>query len=247
MKRIMILGDSWGRGEWAPGKTREPILHGGTAQYLREAGHQVSNNSMGSSTNQTQLDRLGPEHPNRHRSLLEAEVILWFFTDPLRDLVNSSNLGVDLDGFDLVGYQHQPRTMDTYRRINDHLCRHTLAHMARLSQGRTVLMVGGVSPVPAWTTEVYPEWRVVTRDWVRWLVPHTKVSMAHSNRTYNYPDCDEELLEFHEQNEEKSAGFRWRAEHRPASDEHKWFWPDGAHPNREAHQKLTQELILPLL
>jgi hypothetical protein len=71
--------------------------------------------------------------------------------------------------------------------------------------------------------------------------------MAHNNRTWRYEDCDEEMLDFHERCEEVSFMFRWRAELRTGSMEQRYWWPDGVHPNRLAHQRLTQELILPLL
>ena len=247
------MGCSWACGEWVQGDNPHAgrVMHTGTRQYLEEAGHRVISAADPGSSNWAQLNRLEPHHPLQRPGspsrLADIDVILWFWTDPLRDLINTQFLGQDLTGFDLVGEHHQPRTMADYVAVQDHLSRATMAHMERLAQGRPVLIVGGVAPVPEWTRDLYPKWVVVVRDWVRWLVPDTKVSMAHNNRCWQYEDCDEEMLDFHERSEEGSFMFRWRAQHRTGSMEQRYWWPDGVHPNRLAHQRLTQELILPLL
>jgi len=241
MKRVLIMGDSWACGEWQGKFPHSRVVHPGTRRYLEEAGHDVITVADPGASNWAQLNRLASHQGS-------TEVIVWFFTDPLRDLMqDGGRLGVDLTGFDLVGEHHQPRTRATWDGVRDLLARNSLARMAGLAQGRTVLMVGGVAPVPAWTRQVYPAFGVVTEDWVRWLIPDTRASMTHNNKNWRYPDVDEELLAFHEQAEQRAFQFRWRAEDNASSLERLYWWPDGVHPNRLAHQRLTQELILPLI
>jgi len=256
MKTVMIVGDSWACGEWQwtasdPDGRSGSVVHPGTRQYLEEAGHGVIMVADPGASNWAQLDRLEPYHalqqPGSRHMLTDTDVILWFLTDPFRDLMNRQFLDIDLTGLALTGDEHQPRDRASYDAAWDLLMRNSLAHMARLAQGRPVLMVGGVAPVPAWTRQVYPEWRVVTEDWVRWLIPDSQASMTHNNRNWRYTDCDEELLGFHEQAEQQAFMFRWRAQNNANSLERRYWWPDGTHPNRLAHQRLTQELILPLL
>lgn len=245
MTNIMILGDSWACGEWLHRRTgsigaadwtySHQVAHAGTAQYLREAGHRVISVAEVGASNWAQVDRVRPHHAlqrDRHSggNLADADVVLWFITDPLRDLGD-----------------HQPTTMAEFQARPDQLLAETMMTLRGVVGDRPVWLVGGVGAVPTWVRDQHPGWGVIVPDLVRWLMPASTVSTVHLNRTWRYGDCDPVLLDHHEAEEQRAAQFRWRAEHRRASDEHRYFWPDACHPNREAHRRLTQELILPLL
>jgi len=244
MTRIMIMGDSWARGEWGKGSDDQyQVLHPGTRRFLEEAGHSVISVADAGTSNWAQLDRISPHHSlQRNRdsggNLADADLVLWFVTDPLRDLRDLNDLK-DQDSW--------YTTMADFQTRPDSLLEGNMDTLRGLVGDRPVWIVGGVGVIPSWVQARHPRWRVIVPDLMRWLVPGSDVSVMHLNRCWRYENCDEELLDYHEKQEQRVSNFRWRAEHRPASDEHKWFWPDGAHPNREAHRKLTQELILPLL
>ena len=229
MTSMMILGDSWACGEWGDHEGHYQNTHGGTAHYLREAGHEVISMADGGASNWSQLDRISPHHAMGH-NLQDAEVVLWFITDPLRDPQDS-----------------QPGTMRDLHMKQTQLLTDSMTTLASLVGDREVWLVGGVGVVPAWVKTRHPGWRVIVPDLLRWLVPASEVSAMHLNRTWRYGDCDSALLDHFEIEEQRVASFRWRAEHRRDSDEHRLFWPDGSHPNREAHRLLTEQLILPLL
>jgi hypothetical protein len=239
MTNIMIMGDSWACGEWGgrgtPGGYR--LLHPGTELYLREAGHSVRSVAAGAGTNWAQVDRMSPHHPYQRdrggpHSSRDTEVIIWFLTDPLRDL----------------SPEPWPRTLPELRRLSDQLMRARLTDMARLHPDRRLLLVGGVAPVPPWVAAEFPQFQVVVTSLLHWLIPGAQPDLLPALcRIWQYPDCDRGLLDHWEQVEQYRATHMWRAEHRADSAEHQWFWPDGAHPNRHAHRRLTQELIRPLL
>ena len=228
MTRIMIMGDSWACGEWGDDPDYRNT-HPGTAQYLREAGHTVINMADGGASNWSQIDRISPHHELSH-NLVDAEVVLWFITDPLRDIKGS-----------------QPATIKDLNITQTRLLTDSMKTLATVVGDREVWLVGGVGVVPAWVKTRHPGWRVIVPDLLRWLLPHSDVSSMHLNRTWRYGDCDSALLDHFEIEEQRVASFQWRAEHRRDSDEHRLFWPDGSHPNREAHRLLTEQLILPLL
>jgi hypothetical protein len=161
-----------------------------------------------------------------------ADVILWFLTDPMRDPDGGAG---------------QPTTLRHYHGERRRRLADSMASMARLVGDRPVWLVGGVCDVPDWVTRDHPGWRVVVPDLLRWLVPTNPISATHLNRCWPYPDCEPALLDYHEAEERAVSGFRWRAEHRTHTDEHRYWWPDGVHPNREAHRRLCDELLLPLL
>ena len=239
MTKIMMMGDSWARGEWGKGSDyRYQVLHPGTRRFLEEAGHSVISVAGEGSSNWAQVDRLQPYHAMQRdrdsgRNLADADVVLWFTTDPLRDLRDLKD--------------SQPTTMADFQTRPDSLLRGNMDTLQGIVGDRPVWIVGGVGVMPSWVQARHPRWRVIVPDLMRWLVPGSDVSVIHLNRCWRYENCDEELLDYHEKQAQRASNFQWRAEHRLASDEHRYFWPDGSHPNREAHRRLTQELILPLL
>ena len=236
MANIMIMGDSWACGEWCGPPDVGRVLHPGTAQYLREAGHTVRSVAQGGSSNWAQVDRMSPHHryqrePQDPHSARDTTVIVWFLTDPIRDTGESP-----------------PGSYQDYRTLELDLMRASLRGMARLYPHCQMLLIGGVSPVPAWVAQEFPQFQVVVESLLHWLIPQAPRSLLPVLcRGWQYGAADPAMLDHWEAAEQHRAQFQWRAAHRPDTPEHQWFWPDGAHPNRAAHLRLTQELILPRL
>ena len=233
MSNIVIIGCSWGCGEWsrrAQGRghaRRQTLLHGGTGQYLSELGHRVVNLSHPGDCNHSQVERLRPQHV-RH-----VDHIIWFMTDPMRDLCPRGDNSVEgLMERSLAGYLAQ----------RERLLRTQVDRMRHLP----VIVVGGVCAVPLWVTQECPRWRVACRDLRGWLLPDRE-PIETLGRTWRFPDCELDLLEHWERDEHVSQLHEDRAREELTSLEHHYFWPDGGHPNRRAHERLTQELIRPLL
>jgi hypothetical protein len=69
---ILISGDSWSCGEWAPDHPKvdkNVILHGGLAQYLKEQGYPVINLGRGGGSN---LD----SSTNKYRMILMSAYVV---------------------------------------------------------------------------------------------------------------------------------------------------------------------------
>jgi hypothetical protein len=220
MANIMIMGDSWACGEWGGRDTPEGygVTHAGTQQYLTESGHRVCQLAEGGSSNRRQVDRrLELTDPVDHS--------IWFLTDPLRDIPET----------DIA------LTLVEYRAQRDHLLRQQFDRVRHLP----ILLVGGVSAVPAWVHSEYPLFTTLVPDLRRWLLPHAEPCETLCRR-WRYPTCDPALLQ-HWERQERTLARHLAHALIPDRIEHRWFWPDGRHPNRAAHQRLTHELILPLL
>lgn len=93
--KFLIIGDSWGIGEYAIIKQlMTPVPHTGIDHYLQYHGHKVENISAGSASNFGQL---------RHcRTVLEQsdsvpDYIIWFHTEPVRDIADTV-IDDELDG-----------------------------------------------------------------------------------------------------------------------------------------------------
>ena len=217
----MIMGDSWACGEWGGGNTPEGyrVLHPGTQQYLEEAGHRVITVARGGSCNRAQVDR-------RLKLTDPVDHSIWFLTDPLRDIPET----------------RIAHTLVEYRAQRDLLLRTQFDRVRHLP----ILLIGGVCAVPEWVHPEYPLFTTLVPDLRRWLLQGEEPGETLC-RAWRYPDCDPALLTHWEQAEHCRARHLVQAEHEHTSEEHRWFWPDGLHPNRAAHQRLTHELILPLL
>lgn len=218
----MIMGDSWACGEWGGEDTPEGyrVTHPGTQQYLREAGHRVVSVARGGSCNRRQVDRV---RPGRVRGI---DRIIWFLSDPIGDIAET----------DIA------HTLPEYGAQRDLLLRTQFDRMRHLP----LWLIGSACAVPEWVHTEYPLFTTLVPDLRSWLLPDTNPCET-LGRGWRYPGCDPDLLTHWEQHEHRRARHLSRAEHEPDSPEHQWFWPDGTHPNRAAHLRLTHELILPLL
>ena len=220
MANIMIMGDSWACGEWDGGGTPRGygVTHAGTEQYLREAGHTVRSVAEGACSNRRQVDR-------RLELTDPVDRTIWFLTDPLRDIPET----------DIA------LTLVEYRAQRDHLLRQQFDRVRHLP----ILLVGGVSAVPAWVHSEYPLFTCLVPDLRCWLLQGEEPCETLC-RAWQYPDPDPALLA-HWEHEERRLERHLRHALIPGRAEHRWFWPDGRHPNRQAHRRLTEELILPVL
>ena len=109
MKRITIIGDSYSCGEWmaknSPGYDLNSLYrkeidnhdclyvetHPGIESYLNDMGHACCTFGFGGSSNLCQLSILEESLMLRPRSrarFSSPHVIVWFVTEPLRDLIN---------------------------------------------------------------------------------------------------------------------------------------------------------------
>lgn len=112
MKRITIIGDSYSCGEWMSKTTlgydtnslfRKEVdnyaciveTHPGIELYLNEMGHACCTLGIGGSSNLAQLNILEESlmlrMPRSFARFCSPHVIVWFITEPLRDLANAMN------------------------------------------------------------------------------------------------------------------------------------------------------------
>lgn len=134
--RFLIIGDSWGCGEWSDDRDSDNnriIPHAGTAQYLMDAGHTVTNLSCPADNNWRQL-RLA----ERELAVNEYDYCVWFQTEPLRNIYEYSPFPDPQDIF-LVEpkLEFDELLIGWYKKIYD--CADRL--------GIPVLAVGGLSPL----------------------------------------------------------------------------------------------------
>lgn len=219
---ILIAGDSWSCGEWGdPPRGAayyhgiQGVRHGGLAQYLREDGHEVTLVGQGSSSNSAQVDRiiqLGKKLKNFHR-------VIWFHTDPLRDIDQKeiSNSREEL--------KQQREKLDRFQ------------YQKLQNLGIEIFCLGGCSPIKIEQIRDYSNLKVVIADLQTWLLPNSK-TMDPLGRWWKYQNPNLELLSDFEEQERLVENHITKARDQKTTQEHLLFWPDGLHPNREAHLRL---------
>ena len=217
MGKILIIGDSWACGEW---DFEQKLAHEGTTHYIRDAGYEITSLAKGSASNSKQLDKL-----EDHR---DTDICIWFLTDPLREVVQ------------------QPTTLQDYHDIRKRLLEKSFERMNKILPNAQIWLIGGVCRVPDWVAEKYPSWKIVVEDLRAWLLSDD-THIDTLCRDWQYPDCELDLLEYHEQQEKLITKHRIRSDRGTDTKEHRLFWPDRVHPNRHGHRILTDELILPML
>ncbi len=234
---LLIMGDSWGLGEWGFDLSgKYSILHPGLGHYVSEAGHSVVNISRGNDSNRAQVDTLLP----RLATAAPPRRIVWFMTDPLRDF----------DGYMSETYNEQIaeffaplQTLQQYQDAKDRLLRRQLERVKDID----ILLVGGVQPLPHWVANEFPNLCVICPDLRSWLMPnHAPVDGPVIVRTWQYPDVTPALVEYFTLQERLFREHCHRVQD-VHSLEHRYFHPDSTHPNRQAHHRLAHELILPRL
>lgn len=217
--RIIVAGDSWACGEWGGWDTEQGyrVLDAGVSERLREQGHSVELVAQGGSTNLAQIAAV-------RREARAGDCVVFVQTDPLRDRG-------EIPG-DLATYrsERRGRMAALYRALAGLPC--------------SVLLVGGNTAVEADLIDPESPVRVAVADWVAEL--GLTRPTPHLCRAWRYPDCEPPLLELWEGDERRLRLWDQRCR-APGTAEHEWFWPDGRHPNRRAHEWLARERILPLL
>jgi hypothetical protein len=211
VKRLLIGGDSWGCGEWPnPGKGPYKVTHLGLEQYLLDDGFCVKNCSVGAQSNKDSVDRV-----NCELELDSYDCVIWFQSDPLRDLRPYTNFNSQF-----TSYQE---LLDLSNRLLN-------SHYKMLNQsGHKVICVGGCTKLDP-DIRNYENLIPLVDSMIELLLPNfTAPKVWHSDWLFAIKsNINEDLLDQLLVNKKIQDSLR----DKPI------FKPDGMHPNREGHRVL---------
>jgi hypothetical protein len=223
--KVLLAGDSWGCGEWS--WDAKQIQHLGLELYLREYGCEVTNVSFPGCSNLYSITALKKQLVDN-----TYDVILWIQTDPTRDIRPYED---NADKFALP--------IDDFLKLQDELIDKSYQSLNQL--GPTIFCMGGCSKIKLPIINKYPNLNPIIPSiieffgcedmplWVpgsRWL-HDLGITLSESIVDYMY---------------ENVTKWERAGEHRFQLDyylDKKWFFPDGHHTNRHAHQKIFEYLI----
>lgn len=215
--KILIIGDSWGRGEWLcqPRTQIYHPVHLGLESYLKEYGCDVNNLSQGGYSNSNIFNSL-----HDHMAINNSyDVIIWFQTDPLRNLRpyadHTEIFKKNKEDFILAYDELLDSIYDKFDSLN--LPIYCLGGATKLNLA-LLEKYPNLHPVIPSIIEMFGEShiKVWPSDWIK--DPQVLKSLSHPLADYLHSESEVNLSE-------------------------EWFFPDGRHPNRKAHKKIFEYLI----
>lgn len=215
-KSIIITGCSWGAGVWSHDHLSYRIIHGGISQMLTDYGYNVINLSQPGS------DNLGLLYPldaalriNQHHNIVNV-----FFIQT--DIIRSPFL----------------QTQDISE-INDlYIDLYTKLNQIGIKNNMVIDVIGGLTDVTVDLT-IFKHLNLVCQSWSQLidstlpLTPVTDCRDLEEAIKYNKFLPKEKLMLLTE-----SALARMDF----IKDNQNWFYPDGMHPNKQAHQLLFEHI-----
>lgn len=218
MSNILIAGDSWGCGEWLDPDIhgRNLLAHPGTEQFLKDDGHNVVNVSATGKSNKFVIGRLIDALKKQN-----FDYIFWFQTDPLRDL--------------FPNYFHPLsvlRTVDDFYQLGNSLLVSTYEELNSLEV--PIHCIGGLGKLNLELMKDKHNLIPFIPCVVEFIIEgYVRYPLAFSDWIDNIPKEFEELDELVRLKYEYD---KWYT-HEPFKT---FFYPDGRHPNREAHKRIFE-------
>ena len=205
---ILIIGDSWGCGEWSSDNPYR-VTHTGLEQYLTDCGCNVTNLSKPGGSNKDMIRVL-----EATISVYNPHFVFWFQTDPMRDIRPYSQETFPKSSSELIE-RGRELLETTYAELND--------------IGIKIHCMGGVTNLEK-SIEKYPN-----------LIP----IIPSIIQMFNGPNVDFWISDWINSPDIRlDDDFLLELENHPIHILPKeWFFPDGVHPNREAHRRIFEYII----
>lgn len=218
-KTILIVGDSWGRGEMCKDYT---IAHTGVNLYLSDLGYEVIPRAYNGGSNRLSVKEI-QENP--------CDFIVFFFTDPSRDYQDFKNPYWAKEEKD-VKFR-----FPSLQPFPDHLTYTELWLQRRRSilddlidYNDKILLIGGNCKIQNIATEMGFKY---TTDWVNHIAPGNhwpeiwgEINMISGQNKWKESQKDNLLSDGKEKKFENLAKYEC-------------FWSSGFHPDRKGHKIIT--------
>ena len=248
--KYLIIGDSWGCGEWGKdfhtGKkphddvtksiwqpSNEPdtwhrsyvISNTHVGYYLEDYGHISTNLSKGGDSNLNQL-KLCHQHLESNS---DYDQIVWFLSEPVRDWDHNFNLGDE--------YYEKVSLPDGYDKIVEAWFALTFLEAEFIYERHNIpwIVIGGMTPVPE-LIKNFSFCHTYIEDWTNEMI--TEKFCYHPFNAGNFRQFGEKYVEiFHNDRfmKESQDSLNW-IQHCFMSKR----FPDWGHPDREAHRDLAR-------
>jgi hypothetical protein len=152
--KILICGDSWGCGEIAVSLPHPIVTHPGLQQYLLDDGWEVENISIPGGSNRDTVEKV-----KKIENIDDFKYIIWFQTDPIRDLRPYNTLPQIFTSVDALLQTYTIMVNQTYEELNQ--------------LGRPILTIGGHGEIDP-CIHSYSNLIPAILNTYEFLIPHKK-------------------------------------------------------------------------
>ena len=233
--RFLIIGDSWAQGEFDPSSYEQRhsiIVHGGCATYLMERGHFVDNISCPGDNNLRQLRLTKQQLENK-----SYDQILWFVTEPLRNIYPYSPFPDDRDIWNYEVNRYHKDDYDAYDAIVRDWFTLTFSVAQSIYDQHHIpfFMIGGMSPIHDCINE-YSFHNGIIKTWGTDIsgVAQPFNSPFHTRR---FVEDNHQHLNDQRMIAEMKQCLTWEDSQRSSEDFISY------HPSRNAHLRLTNRIL----
>lgn len=242
MKKIIIVGDSWGLGEWGrdPIRYKYTVLHKGLEQYFIDYGFDVINVSEGGSSNTGSIRRLVNLLSELSDDISNIDYIFFITTDATREIHRNKEKLTDA----LIQNKSLPLLVDKlldscYNELNK-IC---------LTNNLNIHVIGGLNNLDT-SIQSYKNLIPIIPSWVSLLIGHLDEYKNLCNdpkfRIVNFNFAIDDFIlsrcPFNIASKLIEDAYLYQEINSLVFKE-KIFWPDGVHPNREGHKILFETLL----
>ena len=221
-KSIIITGCSWSAGVWSNDHLSYRIIHGGISQMLTDHGYNVINLSQPGSDNWGLLSPLDAAlRVNPHHNIVNV-----FFIQT--DIIRSPSLQTPTNLRTLAISEINNLYIDLYTKLNQ----------IGIENNMVIDLIGGLTDVTVDLT-IFKHLNLACQSWSQLIdstLPLTPVTdcrgLEEAIRYTNF--LPKEKLTLLTESALARMDF--------IKDNQNWFYPDGKHPNKQAHQLLFEHI-----
>lgn len=216
--KILTCGDSWSRGEWDCNDQGHGVTHNGINDYFQNSGYQIHN--IHRFSNKQSISEL-----KKYLLTESPDVILYFFTDPFRDLVDLKNPSRFID------FEYLAKDINSFVNLHQKLLNKSLKELDKI--GKKIYILGGCQRL---TKQKYKNIEILIESISELVCPEYTHPLYwdsgwSSFLKFESVNFNRKFFDLVEANHK----LQWSME----TDEFaEMFRPDGLHPNRHAHYKL---------
>jgi len=212
-KKILIVGDSWGCGEWDRLGNQYLVVHKGLEEFLSST-HEVKNLSIPAGSNIMAVDNIAQYYK-------EYDTIIWIVSEPSRNFQQFNY------------YYKNPSTNYIIVDLNqDYLeqCKTALCHDIKKVRdlcGMKTIVIGGLH-------KVQKEYQHGFKTIVNWLdlLGGSALETYYINDSVYHEKYFVGVEHDKNENEKRKKFFNYIFQNKD------FFYPDGIHPNKKSHRIL---------
>jgi lysophospholipase L1-like esterase len=215
-KKILIFGDSWGKGEWCSETNK--LIHKGIEQYFDDDGFIVKNYSLpGGSFNNI----LGIIDDNKI-FLENYDIVFFIQTDPFRNFIPyQENDFTKFKSYSSLLLEQNNIIDSTYKKLNGY--------------NKKIYCIGGCTKLNLNLIKKYENLEPLIESIIEFLIPDLKQPtfwMSDWNYLFAKNLNVDELELFLNDCVNPNTLFKHK----------EFFWPDGSHPNRTGHKLIYKKI-----